>query len=175
MCAALGWWRGLPNTGIGSGRISLIWKIWELVRSADFSACQARLAARPASHVFVFFADFQPVVFAGFAWSNWNDGERNEVPRLHGDFMWQQFVNLKDIGIPSGYVAMFDEYDEGTAIAKGAEDASMIPTDQYFLTYDADGVHISSDFYLRMVGDAGKMLRGEIPFTREHPTPHHVN
>ncbi len=34
---------------------------------------------------------------------------------------------------------MFDEFDEATAIAKAAKDRRMIPTDQYFLTLDADG------------------------------------
>ena len=45
--------------------------------------------------------DYQPVVFAGFAWSNWMKGyeqKRNQIPRLHGDFMWQQFVNLRELG-----------------------------------------------------------------------------
>ena len=43
--------------------------------------------------------DYQPVVFPGFAWSNWVKGaERNQMPRLHGDFMWQQFVNLRELG-----------------------------------------------------------------------------
>ncbi len=69
---------------------------------------------------------------------------------------------------------MFDEYDEGTAIAKAAEDKSMAPTDQYFLTLDADGVHVSSDFYLRLVGDGNRMVKGEIPLQKQHPTKHVV-
>ena len=117
--------------------------------------------------------DYQPVLFAGFAWANMmRNNKKNEIPRLHGDFMWQQFVNLKKIGIKNSYVAMFDEYDEGTAIAKGAEDKSMIPTDQYFLTLDADGVKVSSDFYLRLVHDGNRMLKGEIPLQEQHPTKH---
>ena len=77
--------------------------------------------------------DYQPVLFSGYAWANMmRNNKRNQIPRLHGDFMWQQFVNLKKIGIKNSYVAMFHEYDEGTAIAKGAEDKLMILTDQYF-------------------------------------------
>lgn len=114
---------------------------------------------------------YQPVVFPGFAWSNWNGGPRNAIPRLHGDFLWQQFANLRSAGIRSAYVAMFDEFDEGTAIAKAAEDASMIPSDQYFLTLDADGVHVSSDFYLRLTGDGGRMLQGKAPLRWICPTP----
>jgi len=117
--------------------------------------------------------DYQPVLFAGFAWSNYHDGKnKNEIPRLHGDFMWQQFVNLRNIGIKNAYVAMFDEYDEGTAIMKAAETKAMIPTDQYFLTLDADGVHVSSDFYLRLAGDGAKLIKGLIPLQLNHPTTH---
>lgn len=114
--------------------------------------------------------DYQPVVFPGFAWSNWNGGPRNAIPRLHGDFLWRQFANLRASGIGSAYVAMFDEFDEGTAIAKAAEDASMIPTDQYFLTLDADGTHVSSDFYLRVTRDGGRMLAGKSPLQWTRPT-----
>lgn len=116
--------------------------------------------------------DLQPVVFPGFAWSNWNGGLKNDFPRRHGDFMWRQFAQIKTRNIPNVYVAMFDEFDEGTAIAKAAENASMIPTNQYFLTLDADGVPCSADFYLRLTGDGAKMIKGTIPFTWNHPTAH---
>ncbi|WP_345952902.1 glycoside hydrolase family 71/99-like protein [Mucilaginibacter sp. PAMB04168] len=117
--------------------------------------------------------DFQPVTFPGFAWSNWKPNTpRNEVPRLHGDFMWRQFYNIRNRGINSAYVAMFDEYDEATAIAKAAENSTMIPTNQYFLTLDADGVACSSDFYLRLTGDGAKMIKGQIALTATHPTSH---
>lgn len=85
--------------------------------------------------------------------------------------MWQQFVNLRELGIKNAYIAMFDEYDEGTAIAKAAEDRSMIPNDQYFLTLDADGVHVSSDFYLRLVDAGTKMMKGETPLIQKHNVP----
>lgn len=116
--------------------------------------------------------DFQPVVFPGFAWSNWKSNPRNQIPRMHGDFMWNQFANIKQKAIPNVYVAMFDEYDEATAIAKAAEDISTIPSDQYFLTLDADGVKCSSDFYLRLTRDGAKMINGALPFSVQHPTPH---
>ncbi len=120
---------------------------------------------------------YVPVTWPGFAWSNWNGGAPNSTPRMHGDFMWSQFYNYKlkfdAAGVKaSAYVAMFDEYDEGTAIAKAAENASMIPTNQYFLTLDADGVAVTSDFYLRLTGDGAKMLKGKIPMTATHPTVH---
>lgn len=117
--------------------------------------------------------DYQPVIFPGFAWSNWKAGNPpNQIPRIHGDFMWRQFANIRNIGITNAYIAMFDEYDEGTAIAKAAENSSMIPSDQYFLTLDADGTACSSDFYLRLTGDGTKMIKGETDLVWEHPTAH---
>lgn len=115
---------------------------------------------------------YQPVLFPGFAWSNWNGGDRNAFPRRHGDFLWQQFTNLRELGIKTAYIAMFDEFDEGTAIAKAAENASMVPGDQYFLTLDADGVECSADFYLRLTGDGARMIKGLAPLEATHPTPH---
>lgn len=116
---------------------------------------------------------YQPVIWPGFAWSNmYPENPRNQIPRLHGDFMWRQAYNMKSLGINTGYVAMFDEYDEGTAIAKGAENSSMIPNNQYFLTLDADGVAVSADFYLRLTRDITRLFKSEIPITVEHPTSH---
>lgn len=115
---------------------------------------------------------YQPVIWPGFAWSNLAGGPTNQIPRQHGDFMWQQAYRLKQLGISTGYIAMFDEYDEGTAIAKAAENSAMIPTNQYFLTLNADGVAVSSDFYLRLAGDINRMFKGQIPVTATHPTTH---
>lgn len=105
---------------------------------------------------------YQPVVWPGFAWSNWMGGPRNAVPRLAGRFMWRQFMSLQELNITAPFVAMFDEYDEGTAIAKAAENSSMIPTNQYFLTMNADGVDLSSDFYLRLAQDGMRLVRRQI-------------
>jgi len=118
--------------------------------------------------------DYQPVLWPGFCWVNLHAGPPNQIPRLHGDFMWRQAYNAVSLGLKTGYVAMFDEYDEATAIAKAAETADLAPDGPYFLTLDADGVPVSSDFYLRLTGDINRMLQGEIPATEEHPTPHRI-
>ncbi|MGO4293993.1 hypothetical protein [Chitinophaga sp. RAB17] len=130
------------------------------VVAADFAYCN--------SHNI----DYQAEAFPGFAWSNWKGGAQNLIPRLHGDFMWQQFANIRNAGVPSVYVGMFDEYDEATAIAKAAENASMKPTNQYFLSLDADGVAVSADFYLRLTSDGAKMIKGQTGLVWSHPTPH---
>ena len=114
--------------------------------------------------------DYQRVIFPGFAWSNWNGGPRNQIPRRAGALFWRQAYYATLLGA-SGYIAMFDEYDEATAIAKAAENATMIPSDQYFLTLDADGQTVSADFYLRLAGAATRMLRGEAPLRDDVPIP----
>jgi len=114
---------------------------------------------------------YQPVFYPGFAWSNWNGGTRNMIPRRQGGLFWKQAVNIREAGIPAGYIAMFDEYDEGTAIAKAAEDSSMAPTNQYFLTLSSDGTYVSSDFYLRLAGKATRMIENLDPVSAQVPIP----
>jgi hypothetical protein len=108
-------------------------------------------------------------MFSGFAWSNWNGGARNDFPRRQGKFLWRQFYNIRSLGIKYVYVAMFDEYDEGTAIAKAAADYFDVPTNQYFQTMSTDTIYISSDFYLRLVGAASRSLKSTAPITLTVP------
>jgi hypothetical protein len=149
---------------------------WTVGRFANVAAAKGYQTLLKADHTFLqeHKIDYQVVVHPGFAWSNSHlkDPKPNQIPRQHGDFMWQQFVNMRELGLKNIYIAMFDEFDEGTAISKAAETKNDIPKDQYFLTLDADGVHCSSDFYLRLAGDANRMVQGEIPLTLTHPTPH---
>lgn len=115
---------------------------------------------------------YMPVNFPGFAWSQWNSNDVNQAPRNAGEFMWRQATNIKKLGVQNMYFAMFDEYDEGTAIMKNATDWSMIPTDQYFLTSSADGIWCSSDFQLRVAGAAVEMLKGQRAVTTNVPVAH---
>jgi hypothetical protein len=114
--------------------------------------------------------EYQPVVLAGSAWHNHNWGMPNDTPRLAGEFLWRQATKLKSMGAGCVYFAMYDEYDEATAIMKGAQDSYDIPQDeQYFLTLATDGFWLSSDFYLRMAGSVARMMRDEIESTTEIP------
>lgn len=105
--------------------------------------------------------DYQPCVLPG---------DLQERQRAHGDFMWRQFYNMTRLGAQGIYISMFDEYNEGNQIAKTAENISMIPEGSSFLTLDEDGTACSSDYYLRLSGDGGKMFKGEIPSTTLRPT-----
>ncbi len=105
--------------------------------------------------------DFQPCVLPG------DTGQR-----AHGDFMWRQFFNMTRLGCQGIYISMFDEFNEGNQIACTAEDASMAPvgSSSLYFTLDQDGTHCSSDYYLRLTGDGGKMFKGQISLTTTRPT-----
>ncbi len=110
--------------------------------------------------------DFLPVVFPGFSWFNLHGDEMNKIPRLKGEFLWSQIVAAKSIGCEMIYVAMFDEVDEGTAIFKCTNN---VPVGEGVSFLDIEG--LPSDYYLRLVGAGGKMLRDEIPPDAERPAP----
>ncbi|WP_033214784.1 discoidin domain-containing protein [Kitasatospora phosalacinea] len=105
--------------------------------------------------------DYQPCVLPGGV------GDRQ---RAHGDFMWRQFYNMARAGVASAYVSMFDEYNEGNQIAKTAESRAWVPAGSGFLALDEDGTACSSDYYLRLTGDGGRMLKGQLPVTAARPT-----
>lgn len=67
-------------------------------------------------------------------------------------------------GIKMIYVAMFDEIDEGTAIFKCTNDP---PVGEMSKFSDYEG--LPSDHYLWLTGEAGKMLRNEVPLSDEMP------
>ncbi len=111
--------------------------------------------------------DYQPCIVPGHRWQTPESGGR-----MYGNYMWHQVVNMMQIGAQGLYISMYDEFNEGTQIIPTAEDASMNPAGTSLITWDADGVHCSSDFYLRLTGDAARMFRGETPFHTTHSTPY---
>src|SRR5882672_3289223 len=105
--------------------------------------------------------DYQPCVLPG------DTGQR-----AHGNFMWRQFANMIQVGAQGLYISMFDEFNEGNQIACTAENASMIPvgSDSLYFTLNQDGTACSSDYYLRLTADGGKMFKGQIALTTARPT-----
>lgn len=77
---------------------------------------------------------------------------------------------MKKVGCQGIYISMFDEYNEGNQIAKTAETTAFIPAGSTFVTLDEDGTACSSDYYLRLTGDGGKMFKGQIALTATRPT-----
>lgn len=112
---------------------------------------------------------YLPVIWPGFSWHNLNGGEPNQIPRQGGKFFWRQAFNAINDGSTMLYGAMFDEMDEGTAIFKLAPTAAQLPAQGKFVSLDADGTKLPSDWYLRLANEAGKMLRQEIPITNTPP------
>jgi hypothetical protein len=108
--------------------------------------------------------DYMPVVFPGFSWHNLQGAELDDIPRLKGKFLWAQIAAAKRAGCDMLYVAMFDEVDEGTAIFK-CTNQPPVGDGVAFLTYEG----LPSDYYLRLVGMAGKVLRGELSLSDEIP------
>jgi hypothetical protein len=97
-------------------------------------------------------------------------GDVSGRQRVHGDFMWRQFYNMVRAGAQGIYISMFDEYGEGNQIAKTAETAAQVPAGSGLWALDEDGVACSSDYYLRLTGDGGRMLKGQIALTATRPT-----
>jgi len=105
--------------------------------------------------------DYQPCVLPG---------DLSARQRAHGDFMWRQFYNMVRVGAQGIYISMFDEYGEGNQIAKTAENASMVPAGSGLWALDEDGTACSSDYYLRLTADGGRMLKGQLALTASRPT-----
>jgi hypothetical protein len=116
--------------------------------------------------------DYQPIAYPGTSFANSGGGKLNNIPRLHGDFMWTQAAVMRSVGVKSLYVAMFDELNEATSIFKVAENATQAPVGTSYVNLDQDGVAVTSDFYLRLTNDIGKMIKGLTPYQATHPTVH---
>jgi hypothetical protein len=126
---------------------------------ADIAWCAARKV------------DYAPCVYPGFSWSNMHNRGRgdnsamyplNQIPRQKGRFYWSLISAAVDAKATMLYVAMFDEMDEGTAILKCANE---LPAGVRLCDYEG----LPTDHYLWLTGEAGKMLRGEIPFSKQLP------
>jgi hypothetical protein len=107
---------------------------------------------------------WMPVVYPGFSWDNLTRKPPGTsiIPRRGGRFLWEQFHELSQLGVDSVYVAMFDEVDEGTAIFKVT---SAPPREGHFVGYEG----LPSDWYLRLVGEGARRLRGKLPIPAEIP------
>jgi hypothetical protein len=118
---------------------------------------------------------YMPVIFPGFSWYNLKrESKQNAIPRNRGEFLWRQAYNAKTAGATVLKIAMFDEVNEGTAMFKIAAKREDAPDQGYWLTLDADGGKLPSDWYLRLAGEITRMFHGEIrpdPKVPENPGP----
>jgi hypothetical protein len=92
----------------------------------------------------------------------------NQIPRLKGEFLWNQIANAKISGAQSLYVAMFDEIDEGTAIYKCAREGELpLNGDAKFVGIEED---LETDHYLWLTGEASKWFKGTSGYSKALPT-----
>jgi hypothetical protein len=123
------------------------------------------LAATAANHQL-----YMPVIFPGFSWHNLKpESPPNQIPRNRGEFLWRQAYNARVAGAKALKIAMFDEVNEGTAVFKAASKRSEAPDQGFWLTLDADGADLPSDWYLRLAGEITRMFHREIAATPQIP------
>jgi hypothetical protein len=105
-----------------------------------------------------------PVVYPGFSWDNLTQRPPGStaIARRGGKFLWEQFVAAARLHADMVYVAMFDEVDEGTAVFKVT---STPPVEGHFVGLEGR----PSDWYLQLVGEGARMLRGERPVSPDLP------
>jgi hypothetical protein len=109
---------------------------------------------------------YMPVTFPGFSWRNQMINKSlpdiaifNQIPRRCGDFLWHQYANLLGAGVQSVYGAMFDEFDEGTALAPAQTSILGVPVTTPVVVLDQEGCSLPDDWYLRVTGKAADYLR----------------
>lgn len=110
--------------------------------------------------------EYMPVIFPGYSWHNSKRDDTptdrmNRIPRQGGSFLWLQAMSARAAGADMVKIAMFDEVNEGTAIFKIAPSQNAVPSESQFLTLDADGEHLPSDWYLRLTGDIARVYHGQ--------------
>ncbi len=166
-------WRELKNDALADPALHDVLKLADVV--SPWTVGRYRDAAGVARHEEKFLRpdlawcaqaklDYLPVVFPGFSWHNMKGDPLDAIPRRNGEFLWSQFTAAKRAGAEMIYVAMFDEVDEGTAIFKCTNEVP-VGGESKFVTYES----LPSDFYLRLTGAGGKLLRGEIPISDKLP------
>ena len=113
--------------------------------------------------------DYVPTVFPGFSWQNLKPGAPfDAIPRNKGHFLWKQLAGALEAGAQMVYVAMFDEIDEATAIFKCSQEVPVGAS--RFLPYEKG---IPSDHYMWLTGQAGRMLKKQLPFQKTMPVRTH--
>lgn len=118
---------------------------------------------------------YMPTMWPGLSWNNLKSDlvprpPINQIPRNGGDFMWKQaYQYVADAKIRTIWMSNFDEVDEGTAIFKVVSNKNQVPVQGNWLALDADGQSLPVDWYLRLCGEAQKMLDGEIKLTSSIP------
>ena len=112
---------------------------------------------------------YAPVVWPGL--SGDAGSHLNAVPRDGGRFYWRQVYEAVSAGADALYIASFDGMDDGTAMFKLAPAMGVLPVGGNMLSLDVDGYDLPSDWFLRLGGESGRLIRREIPLSAALPIP----
>lgn len=167
------YWRTLQADSDEDPAWAPVYRSWDVIhpwmvgRFNDFEGLQTirnEVWAPDIAHATSLGIDFMPVVWPGFGWDNLMQTPHGSstIPRRGGQFLWDQFVAVKTLGVRMVFVAMFDEVDESTAIFKVSENH---PVTDHWIDYEG----LPTDWYLRLVGRGSQLIRGEIPATPSLP------
>ncbi len=108
---------------------------------------------------------YMPTAWPRFGWDNMTNaacGSTKSAPPRGGQHLWDQLYNWKYAGATCQFIAMYDEYDESTAIMKLTDN---VPTTGCWYTTEGKG----EDWYLRLANWGSKMQRGEIAVSATIP------
>ena len=118
---------------------------------------------------------YLPVIFPGFSNYNLMQYDRkaaaaklNDIPRQCGRLLWSQADAALATGATSIYLAMFDEFDEGTAVLP-IVNRTGLPAGMQGVGRDEDGCNPAPDWYLTLVQRisgglaAGQTVIGAMP------------
>lgn len=125
---------------------------WKSRVSADITACNTYSQL------------YMPTAWPRFGWDNMNGYPcgQSKIAARGGQHLWDQLYAWKSAGAACQFVAMFDEYDESTAIMKLTDN---VPIAGCWWTTEGKG----EDWYLRLVNWGSKMQRGEISVSQTIP------
>jgi len=136
------------------------WAVGRYGDNTSFDSCLQNIAKPDVQYIKSnFHADYNPVIFPGFSWTNLQNSPSafNQIPRQGGSFFSHQVAGVLTLSPLFVYVAMFDEVNEGTAIFKAVSNQTQTPVGAKFLYLNVDGGNVASDHYLTL---AGKIYKG---------------
>jgi hypothetical protein len=170
------WWRSLGQDTESNPRLHDVIKKsdvimpWAVGRysSANYASVSSQTLVSDIQWCETNNVKYIPLVFPGFSWANmYPEAQYNSIPRLGGDFFWQQISGAVKSGSKSLYVAMFDEIDEATAIFKCLNEGDTpLNGDGKFIGIDKG---LPTDHYLFLTGEAAKWIRGDNSYTSTQP------
>ena len=105
--------------------------------------------------------DYQPCVLPG-------DVSANQ--RAHGDFMWRAVLQHGPRRRAGHLHLHVRRVRRGQPDRQDGRDQAGVPAGSGLLSLDQDGTACSSDYYLRLTNDGGRMLKGQIALTATRPT-----